>query len=189
MEVCMARLKPVSQKDAPEDVRNIFSAMEKKMGVVPNVFKYMGNSVPLLKGYLAIMELCNATSLSPKLREQISLVVSQKNNCHYCLSAHSAISKNLGLKEKEIIDARKGESSDPKSRAVLQFSKKFIEKKGFVDDQDVNQLKNAGVSDAEVGDILLTIISTIYTNYFNHLNDTPNDFPEAVRLEEVTVSR
>lgn len=185
----MARLKAISIQDAQGDVKNIFGAIERKMGSVPNIFKYMANSLPLLKGYLAISELCNATSLSPKLREQIVLAVSQNNNCQYCLSAHTAISKNLGLQEKEIIESRKGESSDPKTKAILQFCKKFVERKGFVDDQDVNSLKKAGVTDAEVGDILLTIISGIYTNYFNHLNNTPNDFPEAVRLEEVAVSR
>ena len=185
----MSRLKQITPDKAQGDLKNLYGAIEKKMGTVPNIFQYMANSIPLLKGYLSITELCNSTMLSPRLRELIVLAVSQNNNCQYCLSAHSAVAKNLGLKEKEIIEARKAQSTDPKTQTILQFSKKFVDKKGFIDDQDVNQLKTAGLSDQEIGDILLVIISGIYTNYFNHLNNTPIDFPEAVRLEEVASLR
>jgi uncharacterized peroxidase-related enzyme len=185
----VARTKPISPKNAEGELKTIYSGIERKMGNVPNIFQYMANSLPLLKGYLSLNELANGTSLSPKLREQIQLSVSQNNNCLYCLSAHTAIAKNLGLKENEILQSRKGESADPKTKAILQFCKKLVDKKGFVDDQDVTKLKSVGVNDQELGDILLVCIIGIYTNYFNHLNDTPNDFPEAVRLEEVTAAK
>jgi uncharacterized peroxidase-related enzyme len=185
----MARLKQISPNQASGEVKNIYTAIEKKMGSVPNIFQYMADSLPLLKGFISLTELCNSTHLSPKLREEIVLAVSQNNNCQYCLSAHSAVAKNLGLKEKEILDSRKASSGDPKTKAILEFTKKFIEKKGMVNDQEVNQLKTAGLNEGEIGDVLLVILSGIYSNYFNHLNNTPIDFPEAVRLEEVAAVR
>lgn len=186
---CMARLKQVSPDTAQGDLKNVFESIKKRMGTVPNVFQYMANSPSLLKGFFALAELANATQLSPRMRQLILLTVSQNNNCQYCLSAHSYISKNLGLEEKEILEARKAQSKEPKTHALLQFCKKFVEKKGFIDDNDINHLKSQGISDAEIGDALLVIILGIYTNYFNHLNNTPIDFPEAVRLEEVASHR
>ena len=122
------------------------------------------------------------TSLSPKLRELIALTVGQANNCHYCLSAHTAIAQHEKIGDQEILLARKGESHDAKTQAVLAFAKHVIEKKGHVTDQEVNALKKAGVNDTEIAEIILVISLNLFTNYFNHITDPKIDFPLAPNL-------
>ncbi len=39
--------------------------------------------------------------LSTKLREQIALTVSEANGCGYCVAAHCAIGKSVGLSDVE----------------------------------------------------------------------------------------
>jgi AhpD family alkylhydroperoxidase len=43
--------------------------------------------------------------LSAKAREQIALAVAQANECDYCLAAHSAIGKMVGLTAEQIQDS------------------------------------------------------------------------------------
>lgn len=178
----MSRVDTLPKEKASPAVKDLYQSIEKKMGKVPNILLTMGHSPAVLKGYLGLSEAVNQTSLNPKLREEISLIVSQSNQCNYCLSAHSAIAKMTGLSEKEILDARKGTSQDPKTQAILSFAKTVVEKKGAVSDQDVAALKAKGVTDTELTEIILTITLSIFTNYFNHITDPKIDFPVAAKL-------
>lgn len=175
----MTRVHSVTEENASPKVKFIYDLLQKKMGRVPNIFLNMGNAPAVLEGYLALSDASNHTSLSPKLREEIALVVGQANQCNYCLSAHSAIAGSLGLKQADILSARKGNSTAPKDQAILQFAKKMVENRGHMKDAEITALKNAGVDDEEMLEIVLIVSMNIFTNYFNHLTDPVIDFPEA----------
>lgn len=178
----MTRIQSVTKEKAPKNVQDIYAAIEKKMGKVPNIFLNMGNSPAVLKGYLGLSDAASQTSLSPKVRELIALAVGQANNCNYCLSAHTAIAQNEKIADQEILLARKGESNDAKTKAILSFTKTLIEKKGNVGENDVNALKKAGVTDAELAEIILVVTLNLFTNYFNLTTDPKIDFPLAPKL-------
>jgi uncharacterized peroxidase-related enzyme len=178
----MSRVKPVSVDEAQGEVKTIYQSLQKKMGKVINIFLNMGNSAPALKGFLGLSEAAEHTSIPPNLREKIALIVGQINHCEYCLSAHSAGAKRLGISEQDILKARHGEAEDPKNQAILKFAKIVIERRGQVSNQDVASLKAAGVSDAELVDIILLINVNIFTNYFNLITDPKIDFPIAPQL-------
>lgn len=178
----MTRVKPVTMQEAKEDVKEIYKNLEKKMGKVLNIFQNMGNSPAVLKAYLSLSEAANQTTLSPKLREEIALIVGQTNHCQYCLSAHTAIAKGLGIKEQDILNARQGESKDPKDQAILKFVKAVVESRGRIQNQDIANLKAAGVNDTELVEILLLINLNMFTNYFNLVTDPKIDFPLAPEL-------
>lgn len=178
----MSRVDTVPSEKAQPVVQELYKAIEKKMGKVPNIMQTMGHSPAVLKGYLNLNEAVNQTSLNPKLREEIAIIVGQTNQCNYCLSAHSTIAKGAGLSDQEILQARKALSQDPKTQAILAFAKTVVEKKGAVNDQDVDNLKAKGVSDSELTEIILTISLNMFTNYFNHITDPKIDFPVAPKL-------
>lgn len=178
----MSRVKPISPEEAQSEVKAIYQDFEKKLGKVPNIFLNMGNSAAALKAFLGLSEAADQTSLSPLLREQIALVVSQVNHCQYCLSAHTAIAKGLGVKEQDILSARHGESQETKSHAILKFAKTVVESRGHVSNQDIATLKAAGVNDQELVEIIVLIILNMYTNYFNLITDPKVDFPHAPEL-------
>ena len=72
----------------------IFDNLKKGLGFVPNLYATFAHSDTALGTYLALQ---NAkSSLSPKAREVINLVVSQVNSCAYCLAAHTALGRNAG---------------------------------------------------------------------------------------------
>lgn len=182
----MSRIEAVNPETATGELKTIYDGMKKSIGKVPNIFKHMGNSPAALQAFLALSQSLNNTKLSPKLREQIALIVGQENKCGYCLSAHSTIGKGLGLSDDEIDKARHGDSSDAKNRAILHFAKAVVDKRGHVSDADVDALKKAGVNDAEIVEIILAIQVNMFTNYFNHIVDPVIDFPLAANLEALT---
>lgn len=178
----MARIPSVSKENAQGELLDIYQQLEKKMGKVINIFQVMGNSPVTLKGFLALNQAAEQTTLSPEVREAIALLVGQSNQCNYCLSAHSAIAKKVGLTEESILQARHGSSQDVKTREILNFVKKVIENRGKVSDQDVSHLKHSGVSDKELVEIVFLISINLFTNYFNLIADTKIDFPEVPKI-------
>lgn len=178
----MSRVKPVPVEDAKGEVKDLYQSLKQKMGKVINIFLNMGNSAATLKGFLALSDAANQTSLSPQLREQIALLVGQSNHCQYCLSAHTMLAKGAGLNDDEIVEARHGESTDPKNQAILKFAKEVVENRGNVSNQDIAGLKAAGVNDTELVEIVLLIMVNMFTNYFNLITDPKIDFPLASNL-------
>jgi alkylhydroperoxidase family enzyme len=50
-------------------------------------------------------------------------------------------------------------------------------------DSDLNRVKEAGLSEAEIGEIVAHVAINVFTNYFNIAFDTEIDFP-VVRTQQ-----
>ena len=175
----MPRTAQANPEQATDNLATMFEGLNKKLGKIPNIFRHMGASPAVLEAYLAMSGASAKTSLDPKVREQIALIVGQQNDCGYCIAAHTAIGQSVGLTLEQTVAARKGQAIDPKSQAIVNFAKEVVAKKAAVDDAAVANLKKAGVSDQEVVETILVICQNIFTNYFNHIVDPEIDFPAA----------
>jgi uncharacterized peroxidase-related enzyme len=149
----------------------------KKFGHAPNITRLMANSPAALEGYLSFSGALANGKLDPQLREQIAITVANANGCNYCLSAHTAIGKLIGLTSEELTSAQSGQSAYDKPAAALRFASKLVRERGRVADNDVAELRRAGFDDTEIVEIVGTVALNIFTNYFNHVAETEIDFP------------
>jgi uncharacterized peroxidase-related enzyme len=125
----MSRFNTISPEFATGKAKELLEAVNAKLGMVPNMMRAMANSPPVLEGYLQLNTTLGKGSLSAKTREQLALAVSQANECDYCLSAHSAIGKMVGLTADQIRDGRLGTAVDPKTDTLIRFARKLIDSK------------------------------------------------------------
>lgn len=179
----MPRLTVVNPDEATGKTKDLLDAAKKKMGKVPNILKGMANSPGALGAYLGLSEALTHSVLDGKTREAIALALGEKNGCHYCVAAHTVVAKMQGLSREETLAARRGESPDPKRNAAIQFALAVQETKGFVSDDDLAKVRDAGWDDAAIADIVAVTAMNMYTNLFNHVNDTELDFPAAPALD------
>ena len=178
----MPRLQPVSQESAHPATTKLLGTVEKKMGTVPNIIATMANSPAVANAYLGFSQSLSTGSLSPRLREQIALVVGETNGCGYCVAAHTALGKRAGLSEQETCDARRAVAADEKEDAALEFARKIVTDRGYVSDADVQRVRQAGYTDGEIAEIVANVALNVFTNYFNHVAETEVDFPTAPEL-------
>ena len=178
----MPRLNQVTNDQADEKSQQLLSGVQKKLGTTPNIMRVMANSPAVLDAYLQFSGTLAKGALSSRLREQIALAVGEANSCDYCLAAHSAIGRQVGLKDEEIADSRRAVSSDPKTSAALAFARKVVAERGNVSDADVDGLRAAGFADGSITEIVANVALNIFTNYVNHVADTEIDFPKAQPL-------
>ena len=111
-------------------------------------------------------------------RTAIALAVAGANDCQYCASAHTAISKGLKVDAPEIERRLDGHSADPHLDAVLVFARKVVDKQGWVSDEDLREVRAAGHDDEMITEIVANVVANILTNYINHVADTEIDFPK-----------
>lgn len=175
----MSRIHQITPDSATGKAKELLDAVHGKLGLVPNITRAMANSPAVLEGYLGLSGALGKGSLSAKHREQIALAVGQANHCDYCLAAHSAIGKMVGLTPDQILDSRRGTAIDPKADAVIRFARKLVDERGRVSDADVAEVRAAGLNDRGIAEVVANVALNIFTNYFNHVAETDIDFPRA----------
>lgn len=174
----MARIEAINYEQATGKTKELLDGVKAKLGMTPQMMKTMARSPAVLEGYLNFGAALGSGTLDAKLREQIALLTAEVNGCGYCASAHSALGKMVGLGEAAILAARKGNSTDHRTAAALQFARNVIINRGEVSDAEVQALKDAGFSEGEIGEIIANVALNIFTNYFNVIAKTDIDFPK-----------
>lgn len=133
---------PATIEASPTASQPLLEAVKKQFGLVPNLFRVVGNSPAALEGYLGLNGALGKGKIDPKTRERIALAVAEINGCDYCLSAHSYMGANLAkLDEAEILANRRGISGDAKADAAVRFAASVTKARGHVSNGDVEAVR------------------------------------------------
>ena len=173
----MQRITALTLDASPAASRPMLEAVQKKLGMIPNLFKTFSHSPAVLGYYLAGSEALGGGTLSAALREQIALVTAGENECDYCASAHTLMGKGAGVNAAELANNLRGRSANAKTQAALEFSAAIVSERGRVSDEQLQLVRAAGYNDAEVVEIVANVAINIFTNYVNHIAGTVIDFP------------
>ncbi|PJE02693.1 MAG: alkylhydroperoxidase [Leptospira sp.] len=163
--------------------QGIFDNLKAGLGFVPNLYATIGKSQFALQSYLNLQN--SKSSLNGKEREAINLVVSQFNQCKYCLSAHTALGKMKGFSDQEIIEIRKGNDNfNPKLKSLTRLIKAVMESKGKPDSSVVENFFNSGYTEENLIDAIVIVGDKIISNYIHGITQVPIDFPLAPEIEK-----
>ncbi len=184
----MQRIIALNPKTTTGKSKELFTAVNGKLGMVPNMMRTMGNSPAVLNGYLSFNGALGESSIGAKVGELLALTVANANSCEYCNAAHSFIGEKLvNIDANSIQLAKEGKSNDTKIQAALTFARTLVAKKGRVNASDVDTLKNAGYSEAAITEIIAHVALNIFTNYFNNATEVAVDFPTVELIETAVV--
>jgi uncharacterized peroxidase-related enzyme len=177
----MSFFKIPSRDDVTADNQAIFDNLKKMLNFVPNLYATFAHSATALGTYLTLQ---NAkSSLNSKQREVINLVVSQVNDCDYCLAAHTAVGKMVGFTDAQILEIRTGRATfDPKLDALAQFVREVAERRGHVAVSATEAFLAAGWTEGSVVDVIMVIGDKIISNYLHGVTKIAIDFPAAEKL-------
>ncbi len=161
----MALISYVSNEDAPAKIKPIFDGMEKKLGVVPNVFRAMAHNPAMLEAFLGLNGTLPLTELDGKLRELAYIRTSEVNGCAYCLHHHREIGKKAGLTDRQTSETARFESSDaytPLEREVMRYAE-TVTRQVEVDDALFARLKEV-LGDRQILELAMTVGIANFTN-------------------------
>lgn len=180
----MSRIAIPALEASSAESQQILGHVKKTFGMVPNFFGLIALSADALKGVTGLHGTLGK-SLGPKTRERIHIAVAEVNGCDYCVSAHTYLGGKLSQLTQEDMDLnRQGHSTDPKADAAVQFAFKVAQTRGHIDTADLDAVRAAGYSEAEIIDIVAELAFSFMTNIFNNVADTEIDFP-VIRTSKV----
>src|SRR5262245_45344139 len=93
----MQRIKAIDPKTATDPAKTLLDAVQQKLGFVPNLMRTLAVSPATLDAYLGVGDRLGHAILDRKLLHQLAVPVAYSNSCQYCLAAHTAIGRLLGL--------------------------------------------------------------------------------------------
>jgi uncharacterized peroxidase-related enzyme len=168
----MTRITSLAIDKASPAAQLLLQGAKAKLGMVPNLFSTLAHSPAALSGYLQLNDALQQGALGAAEREIVSLVTAQFNRCGYCLSAHTLMGKGAGLSADAIASARQG-----KGTAVAELTQRVLSTRGQISDAELAAARAAGLSDAQIVDVVASVALNVLTNYFNNVAATEIDFP------------
>lgn len=174
----MARIAVIDPQTATGEAKPLLDAVQSALGMVPNFIRVLANSPAALSAFLGLHGIAGAGALDPLTRERIALAVAEQNACQYCVSAHTAIGRKVGLDNQEMLANRMGRSSDAKAEAALTFARALVEQTGLVNKAEFDAVRAAGHSDGEVVEIITHVAMNIFTNLLGKATQVEIDFPK-----------
>lgn len=144
--------------DLPDDTRKYFEICQEKLGMVPNVLTAYSQNLKQLDGFTRLYNelMLGEGELSKLEREMVAVVVSSENKCFYCLVAHGAAVRVLSgdpvLGERMVMNYRTADL-DRRQRAMLDYASLLTRSPATVNEDDVQALRDAGLSDRAIWDL------------------------------------
>lgn len=173
----MSYIPALARESVAPAIGASLDAVQKKLGVLPNMFRTLAHTPVALNAYLKLAEITASGRLTARQREQIALIVGESNDCGYCVAAHGAIGAMVGLTPTQVARARHGLADTPADSALLTLAQRIVDHRGHVPTVELDAFKAAGFDDATILEVLANVVLNILTNYTNHLARTDVDFP------------
>jgi uncharacterized peroxidase-related enzyme len=179
----MSRVPLIDPSVATGERKLVLDQIHQAFGATPAMFRAVANSPAALKSMFGAFGALGKGALPAKLGEQLAVAIANRNECEYCLAAHTALGRKAGATAEEISDAQNGRSNDARTAAALSFALKVVETRAHVGDADISALRSVGFNDEEIVEIIAHVALNLFTNYINVALQVPVDFP-AVKLSK-----
>ena len=173
----MPRTTLPTPEQVPADSKPTLDMFTRNIGFTPNMMATFALSPIAFNSWATLLGSLSKV-LDVKTRDSIGLAVSEVNGCDYCLTVHSFMAERMArMSADEITLARRGRATDPKRNAAVQFARQVIETRGKVRGADLQAVRDAGYTDAQVIEIIALVAMYSLTNFLNNVFDPVQDFP------------
>lgn len=154
----MSRIRTIDVQEGSAYVTVILKEIHQAFGYVPHLFSTYAHHPPLLEAnWNKVKRVMMEGDLSRKTKEAIALLVSQDNDCNYCVAAHTGALQMIGLSDEEIekissqLDAADFSELE---RSLIRFARKANSDPHRVSDEEFQALKAIGATDAQIVEAL-----------------------------------
>jgi alkylhydroperoxidase family enzyme len=171
-------LEVLNINDAPAASQPILDGIAADLGFVPNLAAVTAASPTLLAAFDSLRRTVSDASFDAVHREIAGVAVGVAVDNEYGVAFHSTVLGKLGVDSSDIDAMRAGsEPADPVHAAVYVFARDVAARRGKVADDVVRRAKNAGLTDA---DLLQLVAECVFAG----LVGTVDNLADRVPLDE-----
>lgn len=172
----MSRFKTHTIESASDQGKEVLKGVKDAYGFIPNLMATMVEAPATAKAYATLGKIFEETSFSPTEQQVVLLTTSRVNGCEYCVAAHTTIAGMHKVDDAVVEAIRENKPiDDEKLEALRQLVIKVHEKRGWLDDADVDAFTQAGYGPQQVLEVVLGVAFKTISNYTNHIAGTELD--------------
>ncbi len=174
----MAFIHTVPVTEAGEDVRAMYAQNQRNLGYVPNYAKLFSHRPAVMSAWGSLLKAIRAT-MDTRRYELATVAAARALHSSYCMLAHGAIlSREFFGPVQTAQIARDFTQAEllPADIAVMGFAEKIARDATSVNQGDIQQLRDRGLSDAEIFDVAATAAARCF---FSKLLDALGAEPDS----------
>jgi AhpD family alkylhydroperoxidase len=166
---------PVNTIDtAPEGARPALQQLQSAFGMLPNIAGAMSTSPVLINSLVGLFQNVHGGSFNEVQIQTLLLTNAVTNACTWAVAFHTALALKEGLEPEDVQAIRERRlPKDSKLAALSALAKALIEKRGRLDDHDVDQFVAAGFGKDHALEVIAVVAASTITNYTGSVTKTP----------------
>jgi AhpD family alkylhydroperoxidase len=159
---------------APERSRPALQQLQSAFGMLPNIAGAMSTSPVLINSLVGLFQNVHGGSFTEAQIQILLLTNAVTNACAWAVAFHTALALKEGLEPEDVQAIRERRlPKDSKLAALSTLAKTLIEKRGRLDDQDVDRFIAAGFGKDLALEVIAVIAASTITNYAGSVTKTP----------------
>ena len=164
-----SNLPMIEEEDATDEVARVYAEIKREMQIpyVPNWSKALAVSPAALATHWDFQSsFYQRITLPRTLTAMILYTIAETGNCEYCSALNEMYCRTMGI-DGEMLSALVkdlGNVSPERIRAIIEFALRAARHAQDVEAGDFERLREQGVTDEEIMEILLVAAMSRYTN-------------------------
>ena len=165
-------------ESAPEQSKPALQSLNAAFGMIPNIAGAMATSPVLINSLVGLFQRVHGGSFTEAQIQILLLTNAVTNACTWAVAFHSALALQAGIDPADV-DAIRGRRvpADRQYAALSTLAKTLIEKRGRLDDRDVETFIDAGFGKDLVLEVIAVVAASTITNYTGSVTRPPVEAP------------
>jgi uncharacterized peroxidase-related enzyme len=165
----MPHISVLKPEEASLEVKIVYEEFYRQMAFpsAPNFITTQGHSSTVARGTWEVVRNILVLGEIPRwIKEMMFVAISNDRECRYCVAAHTARSRMLGVAPGllEQIVRNVNELPDPKLRDMILFALKCSHNPQSLAEEDFERLRGHGLKQSEIMEIIAMSAFAVYAN-------------------------
>ena len=163
-----------TMESAPESSKPALRQLQSAFGMIPNIAGAMATSPVLINSLVGLFGNVHGGSFTEPQVQVVLLTDAVTNACTWAVAFHTALALKQGIDPADVQSIREGRlPKDGKLAALSTLARTMIEKRGRLDDQDVDRFLAAGFGKDHALEVIAIVAASTITNYTGSITKTP----------------
>ena len=163
---------------APEASKPALQDLHAAFGMIPNIAGAMATSPVLINSLVGLFGRVHGGSFTEAQIQTLLLTNAVTNACAWAVAFHTALALKQGLTPSDVDAIRAGRSpNDSRLGALSTLARTLIEKRGRLNDQDIERFLLAGFGKDLLLEVITIVAASTITNYTGSIAKPPLEAP------------
>ena len=170
----MQRFPVYTLDSAPNASKSALRDAQARFGMIPNLAATMATSPVLIQSFIGIFDKVHGGNFTEPQIQTVLLTDAVTNASAWAVALHTALGLQAGLDPADVEAMRAGRSpSDKKLGALSTLARTLIEKRGRLDDQEIESFLAAGFGKDLLLEVITVVAASTITNYTGNVTNPP----------------